>query len=66
VVVTGNEIGLSQAQFVALPEGERRKRCAAARHKFAALGAHYVIGSTAELLPVIDDLNDKIARGERP
>lgn len=66
VVVTGNEIGLSQEQFAALPEGEKQARCAAARRKFTALGAHYVIDSTAELLPVIEALNGRIAQGERP
>lgn len=66
VVVTGNEIGLSKDQLDALGEDDRQARFTAAREKFIALGAHYVIDSTADLLPVIDAISLRIARGERP
>lgn len=29
-------------------------------------GAHYVIDSVADLAPVIDDIHQRLARGERP
>lgn len=66
VVATGNEIGLSQAQLAALPEAERQQRLDAARRKFVALGAHDVIDSVADLLPVLEAIAQRIARGERP
>lgn len=66
VVATGNEIGLSKAQLDALPEPDRQSRFDAARRKFAALGAHYVIDATAELLPVMDEIGERVRRGERP
>jgi phosphonoacetaldehyde hydrolase len=66
VVRTGNEIGLSREALDSLSEQEREERFQAAREKFLALGAHYVIDSVAELLPVIDSISERIERGERP
>jgi phosphonoacetaldehyde hydrolase len=31
-----------------------------------AEGAHYVVDSVAELLPVLDQIQARLARGERP
>ncbi len=66
VVRTGNEIGLSEAALAALEPEERERRAAAAREKFLGLGAHYVIDSVADLPPVLDEINVRLARGERP
>lgn len=66
VVVTGNEIGLSREQLAALEEEDRQARLRAARSRFEALGAHYVIDATADLLPVLDAIGERIDRGERP
>lgn len=66
VVATGNEIGLSEAELAALPESERSARFEAARAKFKGLGAHYVIDSVAELLPAIEEIDRRLAAGERP
>ncbi|MEZ5399899.1 MAG: phosphonoacetaldehyde hydrolase [Bryobacteraceae bacterium] len=66
VVQTGNEIALSADDLNALPNEERQARFQAARDKFNALGAHYVIGSVAELVPVIEEISARIERGERP
>jgi phosphonoacetaldehyde hydrolase len=32
----------------------------------AGRGAHYVVDSVADLLPVLDDIEARLARGERP
>ncbi|MBC7927076.1 MAG: phosphonoacetaldehyde hydrolase [Bryobacteraceae bacterium] len=37
-----------------------------AGRKFGELGAHYVIDSVADLLPVIDALDERISKGEKP
>ena len=66
VVRTGNEIGLSREQLAALPEAAREARFAAARERFLAWGAHYVIDSVADLPPVIAAISERIERGERP
>ncbi|RYF62430.1 MAG: phosphonoacetaldehyde hydrolase, partial [Comamonadaceae bacterium] len=41
-----------------------RRAVAAARLQGA--GAHYVIDSIADLLPVLDDIGRRLAGGERP
>ncbi len=66
VVRTGNEIGLSRAQWDALPEAEKQQRWRAAEEKFRRLGAHYVIDSVEELLPVLDEISARIEAGEKP
>jgi phosphonoacetaldehyde hydrolase len=37
-----------------------------ARARLAAKGPHYIIASTADLIPVVDDITARLARGERP
>lgn len=66
VVSTGNEIGLSRAEWDGLTGEQRGERAARAEMKFRSLGAHYVIDSVAALLPVIDEISERIERGEKP
>ncbi len=63
---TGNEVGLSQAELAALSPDTQKERIAAARARLAACGPHYVIEGVADLMPVIDDITSRIARGEHP
>lgn len=64
--VCGNEVGLSEAQLAALAPEERKRVVAKAEAKLRAAGAHYVIGSAAELPAVVDHVSMRLARGERP
>ena len=41
-------------------------RRAAAAGRLTAVGAHYVIDSAADLMPVIHSIEGRLARGERP
>jgi phosphonoacetaldehyde hydrolase len=66
VTHSGNQVGLSQEEFAALPEIEQQRRVSAARASLAAAGPHYIIESVASLIPVIDDITSRLARGERP
>lgn len=66
VVATGNEIGFSYDRLRALDLEDRTSKFEAARAKFFRLGAHYVIDSAADLLPVINDIDERIRRGEKP
>jgi phosphonoacetaldehyde hydrolase len=63
---TGNEIGLSEAEWNALPSDEQTERIIAARAKLSDAGAHYVIDTLNELLPVVDDIEARLEQGERP
>ena len=63
---TGNEMGLNLEEIEALETEELERRLARAREGLARSGAHYVVDSIADLVPIIDDINDRLARGERP
>lgn len=66
VTRSGNEVGLSQDELNALKPMELHERIAAGRARLAACGPHYMIESVADLMPVIDSITARIARGERP
>jgi phosphonoacetaldehyde hydrolase len=66
LALSGNEIGLSLAEWQALPAGERSALRAQAVAKLAGAGAHYVIDTIADIVPVLDDIDRRLARGEKP
>lgn len=66
ITKTGNEVGLSEAEVAALPEIERRARIDTATAKLAQAGAHYVVEGVADILPLLDDIDARLSRGERP
>jgi len=66
VIRSGNEVGFSEADLAAMPAVERTARISAARARLTACGPHYVIDTAAELMPIIDTISERIARGERP
>ena len=49
-----------------LSEDEIVKRVAKTKDLLEKAGAHYVIESIADIEPVIEDVNQRLARGERP
>ena len=63
---TGNEMGLNREEIEALDAETRERKLAQAREGLARSGAHYVVDTIADLLPVIDDVDTRLARGERP
>ncbi|MGF6856379.1 phosphonoacetaldehyde hydrolase [Paraburkholderia sp. CI3] len=66
VAVSGNAFGMSEAEVKALPADEFAARRNAATARLKAAGAHYVIDSVADLMPVVYDIEARLARGERP
>jgi phosphonoacetaldehyde hydrolase len=65
VAQTGNEVGLSEAEFIALPLAEQEARRSKARATLAAAGAHYVIDGVWELPAVVKVINARLANGEK-
>lgn len=63
---TGNEIGLNEAEVNALAEDELEERLTTARTRMYQTGAHYVVDGIADVLPMLDTINGRIYRGERP
>lgn len=66
VAVTGNEIGLSEAEFGALSETEREPRVAVASSNLLAAGAHYVVDSVADCEEILDQIEHRLANGHGP
>ena len=66
LAVSGNAVGLPLAQWEALDAGKQEALRQIATAKLKAVGAHYVIDSVADLLPVLDDIEAKLAKGLKP
>jgi phosphonoacetaldehyde hydrolase len=66
VAVTGNVFGLSAEETEALAPADFVARRAAAIDRLNAAGAHYVIDGVADLMPVLFEIEGRLARGERP
>ena len=63
---TGNEVGLNLEEINALDPAVLEKKLAAARDGLAKSGAHYVVDGIDDVLPIIDDIESRLRRGERP
>lgn len=66
VVKTGNELGKPLAEIEALPEAELRGLLKAAAERLYAAGAHFVIDGAGDLPPVLDEITELVAAGDRP
>lgn len=66
VARTGNETGLTEAELAALSPGDREALVTSARNRLAAAGAHCVVESAADCEAVLDEIEARRARGERP
>jgi phosphonoacetaldehyde hydrolase len=60
VAGTGSMIGLSLEDFQALSEAERESRLVEARAGLQKAGAHYVVDTLADVLVVLDDIDDRL------
>lgn len=66
LAMTGNELGLNEAELEALDPSAREKKRARAYQRMAQAGAHYVVDAIGDVPPLLDDINARLARGERP
>lgn len=66
VAVTGNEVGLSAAAFAALSPDDQRYVRDGARDTLHSAGAHYVVDGLADILPVLENIELRLANGEKP
>ena len=62
----GNYVALNESEINELNEEEYELKIGKSYETLANAGAHYVIDSIAELPPVIEDINRRLAAGERP
>jgi phosphonoacetaldehyde hydrolase len=66
VALSGNATGLSREELAALDPAEVAERRAVAFRQLERCGAHYVIDSAADLELIIDRIDGRLARAERP
>ncbi|MBN0988742.1 phosphonoacetaldehyde hydrolase [Amphritea pacifica] len=66
VAISGNEVGMSLEQWSALSEDKQEALRTKAYDRFKQAGAHYVIDSIADLIPVLEDIEIRLAAGEKP
>ena len=66
LAVSGNEVGLSLADWQALPADEQQAKRERAYRRMLQSGAHYVVDTIADLMPCIEDIEARLRRGERP
>lgn len=66
VAVCGNEFGLPEAAVKSLsPEQFQRRRTMVYRKMYQS-GSHYVVDSIGDILPCLEDIQARLARGEQP
>jgi phosphonoacetaldehyde hydrolase len=63
---TGNEVGLSAEDLGSLPQHERTRLSAHAMQILRTAGAHYVIENLTKLTPVLQEIDRRLDRGDRP
>jgi phosphonoacetaldehyde hydrolase len=66
LAVSGNEIGLPLDEVRALEPSDFERRRERAYTRMYQCGAHYVVDSIADVMPCLDAIQVRIARGERP
>lgn len=66
VALTGNMVGLGEAEFAQLSAEEVVALRREAGARFFAAGAHYVIDSIADLPPVLERIDARVRNGEEP
>ena len=63
---TGNEMGMMESELRAISRSEYEYRLDRAYKRMTQTGAHYVVDSIADCPPLIEAINQRLARGERP
>jgi phosphonoacetaldehyde hydrolase len=63
---TGNEMGLTEQEISELDPEIRQARLDRAYKRMHQTGAHFVVDSISDVLPALDEINKRLAAGERP
>jgi phosphonoacetaldehyde hydrolase len=66
VAVTGNEVGLTAAEYAALPVDAQRRLSQVATDALYAAGAHYVVDRLSDIGPVLGAIEERLSAGEKP
>jgi phosphonoacetaldehyde hydrolase len=63
---TGNELGLTETEISALAPEVREQKLERARKRMRQTGAHFVVDGIGDVPPLLDEINTRLAAGERP
>jgi len=63
---TGNEMGLNEAEVAALQPEELKTKLERAFTRLQDIGAHYVVEKISDVLPILDAIDQRLAKGESP
>jgi phosphonoacetaldehyde hydrolase len=66
LALSGSPAGWTEAEFLQASEAQRSEVRERVRAEFQAVGTHFVIDTIADLPRVIDEVNARIAAGQRP
>ncbi|MFO0949415.1 MAG: phosphonoacetaldehyde hydrolase [Planctomycetota bacterium] len=66
VAKTGNEIGLNEQEINALAPEELERRLRDVRRRMYQAGAHYVVDAIGDCDSVLDEIECRLAQGEKP
>jgi phosphonoacetaldehyde hydrolase len=66
ITMTGNGLGLSQADAESLPSDELERRLGLLDAEYLAAGAHFVLKQATDLIPVLEEVNRQMASGAQP
>ena len=66
LIQSGNELGMTAQEVQQTPSTELDRRLSAIQLRYEQCGAHYVAAGIWECLPLINAINRRLARGERP
>ncbi|NUM46652.1 MAG: phosphonoacetaldehyde hydrolase [Anaerolineales bacterium] len=66
LAMTGNLLGLTEAELNACPQDELAERRNAIYAQLYHAGAHFVVDSLADCLPIFDEIDRLLKTGEKP
>lgn len=66
LAISGNEVGVQLDEWQAMSEEVKQKHRDRIYPTMYQRGAHYVVDSIADLMPVLDDIEVRLKRGEKP
>lgn len=66
LALTGNEFGMTEQEIAAMDPAVRERKRQQAYTRMSQAGAHYVVDGIADVPPLLDEINARLARGDRP
>ena len=63
---TGNEVGMTASEWESASADDRSDALVRAAIRFREAGAHYVAGSVSDCLGIVDEIETRLAHGDRP